>query len=428
MERVDYADQNSVGRQSTLEKFRVQVPVVLATTLALQFAFAELWYGLPFTPQNAINSMVLALCANFAGLLSYRGMRLYPGARRFAFLVSSFALSWSLAMALLVVLRVPYSSSQLAIGFIGGFSLMALLNLWNRRSDRVHFLMIPSPKVDRIIAELPSLQYTICRSPKEICRGGSVIVADLHADMPAAWEHALAQAALQGSPIFHVKQMSEALTGRVQIEHLSENPLGRLAPDPSYVFLKQVCERIFAAISLIILSPLLLFAALAIRIDSPGPSLFLQTRIGYRGQEFTIIKFRTMVNCPEAARRGGDVTVANDPRITRLGRFLRVTRIDELPQLINVVRGEMSLIGPRPETVGLSRLYSESLDFYAYRHVVLPGITGWAQINQGHVASTEDVQRKLQYDFYYIKHFSLWLDIVIIIRTVQVMILRMGAH
>jgi exopolysaccharide biosynthesis polyprenyl glycosylphosphotransferase len=332
------------------------------------------------------------------------------------------------AMAILLVLRFPYSSSQLAIGFVSGFSLMTLLNLWNRKSSSVHFLLIPSPRVDRIVAELPSLQYTICRSPTEISRGGAVIVADLHADMPAPWEHALAQAALQGSPIFHVKQMSEALTGRVQIEHLSENPLGRLAPDPSYAFFKQTCERILAAISLIVLSPLLVLTALAIRIDSPGPSLFRQTRIGYRGEKFTIIKFRTMVDCPDPSRRGSDVTIENDPRITRLGRILRATRIDELPQLFNVIRGEMSLIGPRPETVSLSRLYSENLDFYAYRHVVLPGITGWAQVNQGHVASTEDVQRKLQYDFYYIKHFSLWLDIVIVIRTIQVMIFRMGAR
>lgn len=428
MEVVDYADQRSISRQSLTEKYRAQVPIVLFATAVLQILFAEARYGLANTPVSAWSSMLIALATNLVGLLYYRGMRPYPGARKFAFIFSSFILSWSGSLALLLVLRLPYSSSHLAIACATGLSVMVLLNLWNRKLDGVHFLMVPSTRVTRVISELPWLNHTVCRTPEDIFDNSSVIVADLHADFQPSWSKALADAAVRGNPIFHVKHIAESLTGRVQIEHLSENPLGRLAPTPSYALFKQFCERCLAAIALVILLPLLLILMLMIRLDSSGPAIFSQNRVGFRGRQFNMFKLRTMVAHRVSANLEDEITIQNDPRITRLGRFLRNSRLDELPQLVNVVLGEMSLIGPRPETVQLSALYHRNLDFYAYRHVVRPGITGWAQINQGHVATTDEVDRKLQYDFYYIKHFSLWLDVVIAIRTVQVMLLSSGAR
>jgi lipopolysaccharide/colanic/teichoic acid biosynthesis glycosyltransferase len=121
------------------------------------------------------------------------------------------------------------------------------------------------------------------------------------------------------------------------------------------------------------------------------------------------------------------VTKDNDPRITRAGRILRKTRIDELPQLFNILMGEMSWIGPRPEAKVLSDWYEQEIPFYRYRHVVRPGITGWAQVCQGHVASIEDVQKKLEYDFYYAKHFSLWLDVLVALKTIGIMVSGRGA-
>lgn len=427
LEIIDYADQKGIGRQGVLEKYRTQVPLILLVTMAVQSAISLPVYGEWPLPINVQNSILVALVANVLGLLSYRRLRLYPGTRRLAFILPSFALSWSLAFAVIVAARIPYSSVQLGVGFASALGLALLLNAWNRRPDMAPFLVVPSKRVNTILAELPDLHYKYCRSVKDINAAQSAIVADLHADLPAEWENALAQAALRGNPIYHVKQVGESLTGRVQIEHLSENSLGSLAPDSSYAFSKEVVERTLALIVLIISAPILLLAAIAIRIDSPGPSLFRQTRIGYRGKPFTICKLRTMSHAKGPRTREDDVTLDNDPRITRLGKFLRSSRLDEIPQLINVVRGEMSLIGPRPETERLSHWYAESIDFYAYRHIVLPGITGWAQVKQGHVASQEDVMRKLQYDFYYIKNFSLWLDVVIVLKTIKVMLLKLGA-
>ena len=122
------------------------------------------------------------------------------------------------------------------------------------------------------------------------------------------------------------------------------------------------------------------------------------------------------------------MTQTNDPRISRIGAFLRRTRIDELPQLFNIIAGEMSLIGPRPEAIDLANWYEKEIPFYSYRHVVRPGITGWAQVNQGHVTELGDIDRKLQYDFFYIKNFSYWLDLLITFRTVLVIFTGFGAR
>jgi lipopolysaccharide/colanic/teichoic acid biosynthesis glycosyltransferase len=164
-----------------------------------------------------------------------------------------------------------------------------------------------------------------------------------------------------------------------------------------------------------------------IKLDGPGPVFFLQRRMGFRGRVFQVFKFRTMTVVNDGEHREASITQAGDQRITRIGHFLRRTRLDELPQIINIIRGEMSWIGPRPEAVSLSSWYEMEIPFYRYRHIVRPGITGWAQVNQGHVASLEEIDDKLQYDFFYIKNLSYWLDILIVFRTMRVVLSGFGA-
>jgi lipopolysaccharide/colanic/teichoic acid biosynthesis glycosyltransferase len=152
--------------------------------------------------------------------------------------------------------------------------------------------------------------------------------------------------------------------------------------------------------------------------------------MGYRGRTFRVAKFRTMGHASGQTDldRDGAMTKDDDPRVTKLGRFLRRTRIDELPQILNILKGEMSWIGPRPEAVVLSRWYEGELPFYRYRHIVPPGITGWAQVNQGHVSDLDQVNHKLHYDFYYITNFSPWLDILILIRTARTVLTGFGSR
>jgi lipopolysaccharide/colanic/teichoic acid biosynthesis glycosyltransferase len=253
----------------------------------------------------------------------------------------------------------------------------------------------------------------------------SGIVVDLRADLGPRWEQFLARAALAGVPIYHWKQIAESLTGTVEVEHLSENTFGALLPSSVYLRFKRVIDFMAA----IVLSPIAILiaggAALAIRLGDDGPVLFRQTRIGLGGRPFTMLKFRTM-RCD--AKSGPAFTEADDPRITPVGKVLRRYRIDELPQIINILRGEMSWIGPRPEAVDLAAWYEDEIPYYSYRHTVRPGITGWAQVNQGNVAEIAAASDKLKFDFYYIKYFSPWLDALIAAKTLHTIVSGYGAR
>ncbi|MEO6247556.1 MAG: sugar transferase [Sphingomicrobium sp.] len=230
--------------------------------------------------------------------------------------------------------------------------------------------------------------------------------------------------------VYQVKQLSESLTGRVEIEHFRENSFGSLMPARGYFHFKELADLSFSVLILPIALPLMAMVALAILIEG-GPVFFHQRRVGYSGRPIDVLKFRTMVpldrRAPADERREA-MTADGDARITRVGAFLRRTRIDELPQIWNVLKGQMSWIGPRPEAEVLSVWYTGEIPFYRYRHVVKPGISGWAAVNQGHVADVNDVHRKLQFDFYYIKYFSPWLDLLIVFRTIKTMLTGFGSR
>ncbi|MDE0880240.1 MAG: sugar transferase, partial [Sphingomonas bacterium] len=197
----------------------------------------------------------------------------------------------------------------------------------------------------------------------------------------------------------------------------------------AYQSIKYGIDFITAVAAGIALLPFLLVIAAVVKFSSPGPVLFKQQRVGTRGEPFKVYKFRTMtVAIEEDSDREAAMTKANDARVTSFGRFLRTTRIDELPQIINILRGEMSWIGPRPEAEVLSRWYEKEIPFYRYRHIVRPGIAGWAQVCQGHVADVDEVRSKLHFDFYYIKNFSPWIDLLIIARTVRTVMTGFGSR
>ncbi len=187
---------------------------------------------------------------------------------------------------------------------------------------------------------------------------------------------------------------------------------------------KRVFDTIASALLMLILSPLMLFVALAIKIDSPGPIFYSQERTGLNGKLFKVHKFRSMYQ--DAEKRGAQWAQKRDPRITRVGYWLRLMRIDELPQVWNVVKGEMSLIGPRPERPQFDTQLKEAIPYYDIRYLVKPGITGWAQVLYPYGASVEDAYEKLSYDLYYIKNYSIWLDIAIFFKTIRVVLLGKG--
>jgi exopolysaccharide biosynthesis polyprenyl glycosylphosphotransferase len=188
--------------------------------------------------------------------------------------------------------------------------------------------------------------------------------------------------------------------------------------------LKRVADLILTGVLLILVSPVMLLAALAIKFDSPGSVFYSQLRSGLYGKPFKVYKFRSMYQ--DAEKRGAQWSSQRDPRITRVGYWLRVMRIDELPQIWNVLCGEMSLIGPRPERPEFDVKLKEAIPYYEVRYLVKPGITGWAQVMYPYGASIEDAYEKLAYDLYYIKNYSLWLDLAIAFKTIRVVLLGKG--
>lgn len=250
------------------------------------------------------------------------------------------------------------------------------------------------------------------------------IVADFNVLTPEE-ERFLTRCVLDSTPVYNAKNIYESVSGRVRINHMSENNIGALLPSPALERLKSLMDLTFIVVTAPIVIPLCLLTAIAIRLESPGPVIYTQTRIGKGNQPFTIYKFRSMrfdVNAPQ--QFAGEA----DPRITRVGRIIRKTRIDELPQFLNIIKGEMSLIGPRPEQPAFVQKFDEKIPFYSYRHVVKPGITGWAQVRHGYAADVDQTQVKIEHDFYYIKNYSLQLDIFILLLTIRTVLTGFGAR
>ena len=376
--------------------------------------------------ETAVIGTTLALLAGYYG---FQRLSVFPGARASYHILPSFAISYGLVLVGFFFARLDYSRLQ----FIGSFMICLtwyyIVYSQLQRQHRLQIGVVPFGEVDSL-REIPDVHWIMLPHPSADTTGLDAIVTDLRAEIPDEWERFLADRALDGTLVMHVKQMQESLTGRVAIEHLSENTLGSLIPGIIYAKVKRIADLAGTLIVLPIAVPLLLLIALAIRIDSPGPVLFLQERMGYRGRTFIMFKFRSMKHQANQAEdvRTAAMTQDDDHRVTRVGRFLRRYRLDELPQIINILRGEMSWIGPRPEAVPLSLWYEKELPFYRYRHIVRPGITGWAQVTQGHVAEVDDVLWKLHYDFYYIKNFSFWVDVLIVARTIRTVLTGYGAR
>ena len=276
-------------------------------------------------------------------------------------------------------------------------------NLERFSADLRSFLQ-PESKVDRVIVAMEN-------------RRGSMPVREL------------LDLRLSGVVIEDASSLMERLTGKLPLANL--NPSTLIFTDgfnvrASQQILRRMVSILVSSTGLILCSPFLPIIILAVRFTSPGPIFFRQTRVGLRGKPFTVLKFRTMRQDAEA--KGAVWATKNDPRITSLGRFMRKTRVDEIPQLWNVLRGQMAFVGPRPERPEFVQWLSSEIPFYDLRHMILPGLTGWAQVRYQYGASLEETKQKLEYDLYYVKHLSLGLDLLIMFETVKTIVLRRGAQ
>ena len=324
-----------------------------------------------------------------------------------------FLSSYALAYGLLAITTRTFSLYHLVTSFLIGLAWYFLVAILRARLTfpRVAIVGCLPADADLLASRIEWVVLAQPRLPRNVLG----IVVDKFRDRSPAWDRLFTRAVLRNIPVYELSHLREMVTGRVQLQAAPEEVFGDLHPSNAYLRAKRVVDSAAAMVALGFVLPLLGFLCLLIRLDSRGSPVFRQTRVGYQGRHFTCYKLRTM----RIDMAGPDYTEAGDPRITRVGRWLRKWRLDELPQVINILRGEMSWIGPRPEAVSLARQYERSIPHYAYRHAVRPGISGWAAVHQGNVALTDAIIVKLEYDFYYLKNFSVWLDFLTLLMSLR---------
>ncbi|MDO5650612.1 MAG: sugar transferase [Moraxella sp.] len=382
--------------------------------------------------QTQINSFIASSVGILLSIWTLTKFTRFPGQRSMLMVLPTLLGVAVLLASVFLVFRVPYSvyylTASLGVGLVFCFISQMVL----RATSVPSIGYVP---IGRCLAltEIENVHW-VALSPNHplSCRELScqAVVADLaDSALSVQWERLLAQATLDGIPVYNVLQVQESLTGRLPIKHLYENNLGSLLPSQAYLLFKRLLDTLVILFSLPITLPIAALTATVIQWESRhtgGSILFVQERIGQGGKPFKMYKFRSMITTSEAD--GAKMATIDDVRITPFGRFIRKMRIDELPQFVNVIKGEMSLIGPRPEQRSFVVQFEQDIPFYSYRHIVKPGISGWAQVMHGYAGDEDETRVKLEHDFFYIKNFSLTLDLLIAIKTVQVMMTGFGAR
>jgi sugar transferase (PEP-CTERM system associated) len=427
------------------------------------FGLPSVWLGYPpILPKVTVYVLIGVLTFYVAGLYDAGPKQ---GRKELAVRVMVAAAVWAILFAAFAFSTPALRLSRLAsflgfgtgtLGVIGIRWLSSLQTTATGHRERLLFLGA-TPVADRLISELEAgnpgyeiLGYVDDRPPAEIAltngfrvlgkcsqlqeivashqaRTIVVALAERRGSFPM---QAILDCKLRGVRIEDWPTFYEKLTGKIVVQNLRPSWLvfsegftrSRIMPIG-----KRLVDLALSCVFLALGWPIFLLAALAITLDFRGPIFFRQERVGERGRIFTLLKFRTMVEHAEALT-GPVWTTDEDPRITRVGRWLRKTRLDEFPQILNVLKGEMSFIGPRPERPHFVAELQEKIPYYTQRHTIKPGITGWAQVRYHYGASIEDAEEKLQYDLYYVKNMSPFLDMLILLSSIQVVLFGKGAR
>ena len=410
------------------------IPVLL--TILLGMYFNDL-YSQFYVKSRIV--LLQQLCLVMGGAFLVQGVLSYivPDLR-----VSAHVMAWGSVLAVVVIYFWRVLFSTLAIKVMGRDSLLMVGGSPLLEDIAAHLEEHPelgwevAGYVDdshqpgdilrraKVLGGLPDLKEIVqATNPTRIVVG----MTERRNRMPVA---DLLELRFSGCIIEEVATVFERLCGRVCLKELRPAQFiysGELGPRPQNVVVQTVLNRIIAAAGLIVASPLMALTALAVKLSSPGPILYRQVRVGMDDVPFTVYKFRSMRLDAEAVT-GAVVASKDDPRVTKVGKIIRSLLFDELPQLYNTLKGDMSIVGPRPERPEFVRDLSQKIPYYRQRHCVRPGITGWAQINFKYGENLEDTMRKLEYDLYYIKNMSLSLDTYIIFHTVKTMLLSRGAQ
>ncbi len=407
--------------------------LMAATAVA---AFAQWIYGDAEIHRIALQTLWLCLAACVPATLLVDRFVHSPATVGSIWIVFSTAAVFGLLLAFFGVTHGLYSRAVLMLSFVGE---SAWLSAGVRLLVRGHVLRlgICEPAVMHLLSEArEALESPVTHARAELVASSDLdllatldgVVIDRYSSKDEGLRRLITALKLGGVRIYSADHVHELLTGRLSLQQTEDSFLDDSSGKVLYGLLKRALDLGGAAVLLAIAGVPMLLIAAAIRATSPGRALFRQPRVGVHGRPFEMYKFRTMY--ARASDRGSTDPESCDEaagRVTPFGRRLRKYRFDELPQLLNVLHGTMSLIGPRPEWTATASAFFEHIAHYPYRHLVRPGITGWAQVNQGHVTDVADARIKLEYDLYYVKHLSFALDLVIGIRTVRTVLTGFGA-
>jgi lipopolysaccharide/colanic/teichoic acid biosynthesis glycosyltransferase len=389
----------------------------------MPLAYGLLTFGLAF-PQYLHGPLLAHVWLNCAAnALVMLGALLLTGRldRKLAAVLTLLLIVHGSLAFLILTTRGMYSNQVMLTAVPVSAVLGAMVMYLKHRSARVRIALLGPD--DAPIGQV-RIAYDWIQDPGVDLRPYDVLLTTSVIDLSSEWARVLSSAMIAGKPVRHVAEYIEEEQGIVSIDHFD---LDHLPPTglTSYRTRKRLMDIGIAVAVLPVALPILAAGALAVLVSMGRPILFTQPRTGLGGAAFKIYKLRTMTFSAETQ---GATTVEGDLRVTRVGGFLRRYRIDELPQLLNVLKGDMSIIGPRPEWTLLSEKYCRDLPVYVYRHLVRPGITGWAQVRGGYASNLDETRTKVGYDLFYIKNLSFSLDIQILVRTAWTLLTGSGAR
>ena len=323
----------------------------------------------------------------------------------------------------LMMFRLPYSVTFLGLIYPTATVILLLFGkgLSQRSSMR---LGVPARLIDQIDNSTGAFVPMDSASLPEDAIDAVLVSEEQLSD--SGWTPFLSWCALNAVPVIMLRDYIEAESGCVDLKNFTFTELLHVRSSDTYLFVKRVFDAVCSLLLLFVFSIPMALVVVVIKLETTGPAIFAQQRIGLGGVSFTMYKFRSMVT--DAERGGAQFAATGDKRVTRVGKFIRKYRIDELPQLCNVLRGDMSLIGPRPEQKNLLDELVEEIPLFPFRHSVRPGITGWAQVCQGYAYDVDSSSEKITYDLFYIKNLSFLLDMTIIVRTIRIMLTGFGSR
>lgn len=418
-------------RKLTAERIPIwllAIPAAVMCFLIFPHVYGRVAFGPQYmsaVPGPYFDFVLLSCAANFAVIMTAAHLKGRPDRKLAAVLTRVFLIHGTLAFTILLM-HLPHSNQVMMGGVLTSAILGSLYMYMEHVTLQIRIAVIGHKirAFDRVREAYKGTVWML-DDPVVDVRGFDLVLTPGMADLTPEWASFVSRAMLSGVPVRHIAEFLEEADGIVSVEHfdLDHLPLGGLT---SYRLRKRILDVALIIVTAPITVPLAAAGALAVLCTSGRPVMFVQDRTGVSGEPFPMFKLRTMR--PVDPDTLGQATSKGDSRVTPVGAWLRRFRIDELPQLWNVLKGDMSIIGPRPEWTMLSDEYQKHFPAYAYRHLVRPGITGWAQVRSGYAADLEETKVKVGYDLFYIKNLSFSLDVQILLRTIITLVTGKGAR